>query len=98
MGKEFMIELKKTKQLEHIIYPITVVQDRYGGCYSGAGWIAWNLESESVPHDPQSDDVSCANFWYENTETVGKGNSPDEAVIDLARNLAKTKNPELLKE
>ena len=47
----------------YFIYPITVVCDRYSGIYSGGSYIAWNLETEDVPLDPQCDDVSCYSFF-----------------------------------
>jgi hypothetical protein len=64
-------------------WPLTVVMDRYGGCYSGGRYTAWPLNYDEMPEAPSSDDVSCAHFWDVNQEFVGIGNSMEEAVRDL---------------
>jgi len=79
-----------------MLYPVTVFTSRYGGTYEGAPWIAVQLHVD--PHiggrqDEQSldgcqgDDVDCL-MWYENVLIpIGRGDTPDEAVKDLARQL-----------
>ena len=67
------------------LYPVTIIQDRYSGTYSGGVWTAFNLHKEQIP-DAIDDDVSCRNFWTlaENFHlAIGKGNTPDEALHDL---------------
>lgn len=65
------------------IYPLTIVADRYGGVYSRGTFTAWNLDTDEVPTEIASDDVTCMNFWYENTIPCGKGATVDEAVGNL---------------
>ena len=65
------------------IYPLTIVADRYGGVYSNGAFTAWNLDTDEVPTEIASDDVTCMNFWYENTIPCGKGATVEEAVGNL---------------
>jgi hypothetical protein len=69
------------------IYPLTVTKDRYYGTYSGAYWTAWNCAPYMIPEAPFSDDVSCYEFWSNTTMTVGKGDTPEAAIRDLANKL-----------
>lgn len=64
-------------------YPMTIVADRYGGCYSGGAYTAWNLEPWEVPGDIFDGDLGCGIFWAENKLICGKGATPDEAERDL---------------
>ena len=64
-------------------YPMTIVQDRYGGCYSGGAYTAWILEPWEVPGEIGCGDVICSAFWAENKLPCGKGATPDEAERDL---------------
>lgn len=66
-----------------VIYPTTIVQDRYGGCYSGGEYTAWLLEPWEVPGEIGCGDLICGAFWAENTLPYGKGDTPDEAERDL---------------
>lgn len=83
---------------EMIVYPCTITHDRYGGCYSGAEWLAWPLDVgyDVFPADAQGDDFAAAVFWDEFDGLVGKGATPDDAYDDLLRRsiLAKGTNPE----
>ena len=65
------------------IYPLTIVQDRYGGAYSGGKYTAWHLDFEEIPEEINSEDTICHDFWVENEIIVGKGNTPLEAVEKL---------------
>lgn len=69
------------------VYPLTICKDRYGGCYSGGNYTAWNLDSDCVPSAIHADDMTCCNFWDENYRIVGKGDTPDEALGDLEQKL-----------
>lgn len=69
------------------IYPLTILLDRYGGCYSGGEWTAWNYEPNEVPLAPFLDDVTCMMFWQNNVK-CGIGDSPEAAIIDLKRKLS----------
>jgi hypothetical protein len=66
------------------IYPLTIVQDRYNGIYSGAKFTAWNMYPYELPIGATGDDVTCREFW-DNTEIpVGLGNTPNDALFSLA--------------
>lgn len=73
-------------------YPLTVVYDRYGGCYSGGRFTAWNCDADEVPWEIAYDDITCSNFWdcsdggsweYK----IGKGETIDEAIQNLQEQL-----------
>lgn len=70
-------------------WPTIVVEDRYGGVYSGGAWLAFQpddwpgLDSDAFGPDPE-----CANWWAAQEEAViGRGGTPDQAVADLDRRL-----------
>ena len=65
------------------VYPLTIVSDRYSGCYSGGIFTAWNLDAHEVPMEIASDDVTCADFWCKNEILCGKGKTVEEAVANL---------------
>jgi len=65
--------------------PVIIIMDRYGGCYSGAKWVAWNKHAE--PEGSNGGDVECSTFWYELDEPFGKGATPQEAYEDLKSKL-----------
>lgn len=69
------------------MYPVTIVMDRYGGCYSGAGWIAFN--SDEVLFGVGASDMLCHDFWmYDAPQMkIGKGATPSEAWQNLWDNL-----------
>lgn len=71
-----------------MIYPVTIVKDRYHGTYSGGVWVAWNLPK--APEESQGNDIECRWFWkrYKGNPTdyprpVGRGMSPQAAYQDL---------------
>lgn len=68
-----------------VVYPVTIVMDRYDGAYSGARWTAWNLYEP--PHGCLDGDVECAEFWGGLDIPVGKGQSPAEAYENLVEAL-----------
>lgn len=69
------------------IYPVTVVADRYLGCYSGGEWTAWNCRPTAIPEVIFADDVPCCEFWATNKKPVGRGRTPEDAIEDLRRRL-----------
>lgn len=66
-------------------YPVVVVEDRYGGSYSGGLWIAFGgFEPSALPLAPFADAPTCANWWDSGEgDLVGRGPSPSAAVTDL---------------
>ena len=77
------------KKNSEIIYPLTIVEDRYGGCYSKGIYLAFNLEAWDVPEDVNGSDVDCVCFWDDDAKeyAIGKGDTAQEAIDDLARKL-----------
>lgn len=72
------------------IYPLCVISDSYGGCYSGGNYTAWTTGIDYIPDGIFSDDVECAFTWNdlkaernEHKIAFGVGNTPDEALRDL---------------
>lgn len=79
------------KELDKL-YPVCVISDRYGGCYSGGTWTAWTTGISNIPEGVFEDDVTCGHTWgilkqkREKGEIIfGVGNTADEALADLVR-------------
>lgn len=81
------------------IYPQTIVKDRYQGAYSDSLYTAWNCDPDIVPAEINDEDIPCMAFWSAFTPGTlpngdgdklycGKGKTPNEALIDLARVMA----------
>lgn len=77
--------------------PLCIVEDRYAGTYSGASFLAFNMEPESVWQLPvDAGDLNCEAFWNNEDPdfsledyVIGKGKSPEEALQDLIVKLEK---------
>jgi hypothetical protein len=76
------------------VYPVTIVQARYGGSYEGglgaAAWLAFPVSPHRLQDEPWAEwngsDIPCAEFWGTvNAESwpVGRGVSPSAAHDDL---------------
>ena len=71
--------------------PLCIIEDRYGGAYSGASFLAFNKEPYNVWNLPvDAGDTDCEKFWAnEDTDypldemMIGKGNTPQEALANL---------------
>ena len=74
------------------IYPLTIINDRYTGAYSGGEFTAWNMDYYEIPTEPAEDDVTCMLFWGTTKIPVGRGETPQEAVEDLKRRLEALKD------
>ena len=68
-------------------YPLTIVRDRYTGCYSGGKFTAWNLYPEDIPEEIYADDVGCSIFFSRTKIVYGRGKTPDDAIMDLINRL-----------
>lgn len=71
--------------MEEELYPLTIIRDRYNGVYSGASWLAFNLDYNEIPDAVCGSDIDCLNFWQNEGKdmVVGKGAYPQEALNDL---------------
>ena len=71
--------------------PLCIVEDRYSGIYSGAEFLAFNQEPFHVAELPiDAGDGECEKFWSGTHKTynakdyiIGKGKTPEEAVVNL---------------
>lgn len=74
------------------LYPLTIIEDRYTGVYSGGIYTAWHLAHYEVPEAIDSDDVTCLCFWEkvsskQITYPIGIGDTIKEAIEDLKKKL-----------
>ncbi|MBQ9676843.1 MAG: hypothetical protein IJV44_01745 [Prevotella sp.] len=71
------------------IHPLTIITDRYSGCYSGGKYLAFNLEPWQVPKGVDGNDTECMDFWDDECKeyVIGKGVTIQEAVDDLKRKM-----------
>lgn len=68
------------------LYPIVITQTRYSGTYEGGKWASFpSLEDERMlPEDAFGDDSECIDFWWsEKAANIGRGETPNEAYIDM---------------
>lgn len=84
--------IKESELWMKIRYPVTIISDRYNGCYSDAAWLAFPLEREEVPEDVCGEDMEEMTFWDYYTGLVGKGATPDAAYKDLVEKVAEISN------
>ena len=70
--------------MSNLLYPITIIKDRYNGIYSGGAFLAFNLDYDEIPWEINQDDVTCMVFWSTNKNMiVGRGATPQEAYENL---------------
>lgn len=84
------IELEQLRKGE--AYPATIIMDRYSGTYSGAKWLAFNEHNNEVPDEIGGSDPEESSFWLNRKETdkpIGKGDTPNEAYLNLVAELIK---------
>lgn len=74
--------------MSDIPYPLTVVRCRYSGVYEGGAFAAFNKNPDEILwRGAFDDDCACAAWWgnaRERGEVIGVGDSPQEAVDNLA--------------
>ena len=94
--KEFEYERQKAREerrskmsefelAQEDIYPLTVIRDRYNGTYSGASYLAFNLDSNLVPSEIHDSDVPCSYFW----DLINEGNFVEGKVARDYRDIVK---------
>ena len=85
------VEIKTMKEIQNII-PVTIINDRLGGLYSSARYLAFNLEPWDVPEEV-SEVQSCVEFWSNEAQyyVIGKGETPAEAYENLCSQQDKLK-------
>ena len=68
-------------------YPLTIVNDRYTGAYSGGIYLAFPLDFNKIPEEVNGEDGECGYFWSNYKEPVGKGATVQEAIDDLVEQM-----------
>lgn len=69
--------------IDHL-WPVTIISDRYDGLYSGGKWLAFPTYPEVVGEsDALGGDFECDEY-FQKERPVGKGDTPDAALADLA--------------
>lgn len=63
---------------EYHMYPLVIVSDRYGGCYSHGKFTVWNCYPENIP------DKYCSEYQLDLTECQ-TGQSHDVTALELLR-------------
>jgi hypothetical protein len=65
------------------LYPIVIRESRYQGTYEDGAWFAI-ANCHEIPEEAISEDSECQEFWLsEKAQFIGRGATPNEAVIDL---------------
>lgn len=70
-------------------WPTIVVEDRYGGVYSGGAWLAFQPDDwPGLDSDAFGADLECGGWWAEHSDdAIGRDDTPDLAVADLENRL-----------
>jgi hypothetical protein len=84
-------------------WPIVIVQDRYGGAYSGGAWLAIAKGDEMAVETfgasrvmcclkagPHGSDTDAMAFWLFPPEWIAAGATPNEATMALIEKLSAT--------
>lgn len=81
------------------LFPISIIEDRYGGCYAGGAWLAIagadHLENGAyrvvrcLEDGPHGDDVDAKLFWTNPPPWIAVGSTPAEALERLHAALAR---------
>ena len=73
---------------EYDLYPIVIMQARYGGTYEGGAWLAIgcfeSLEKAGLKDYVEGDDCDAVEFWTSGKSwKIGRGPNPNSAAMDL---------------
>lgn len=73
---------------QYDLYPIVVMQARYGGAYEGGKWIAIgcfeSIEKSGMTDYVSGDDCDALDFFLsDEAKKIGRGSDPNSAVVDL---------------
>jgi hypothetical protein len=80
-------EPPKHSPVDDYPYPLTIIQDRYGGVYSGGSFVAFKALAHEISPSASGSDLNCCEFFCETPIPYGVGETPDEAIIDLKSKL-----------
>ena len=65
------------------VWPVTIVQARYGGAYEPGLWLAFPSHPDSLPLEWDAGDVVASSYYEEHSHEIGSGASPTEAYESL---------------
>lgn len=68
-----------------VLDPLTIIHDRYEGCYSGGKFLAFPMSHWEIPDGVDDGDFECRDFWRNFDGYVGRGNTVQEALDDLIK-------------
>lgn len=63
-------------------WPVAIFQARYSGVYEGGLFFAVR-QCLSVPEEAHGDDIECLDWFMENKNKIGIGDTPNEAYDNL---------------
>ena len=68
---------------------VTIQDDNWGGWESGGRWLAWRVNNtDDIPPEADSpNDDERYNFWKNYKGIVGKGNTPNDALISMCKQI-----------
>jgi len=71
---------------DHVYHIVQIEDDRYSGCYSGAGFTAW---PGIRPDELDAGDTECMTFWddWKDKALYGAGSTAQEAFRDLIQKM-----------
>lgn len=73
---------------QYDLYPIVIMQARYGGAYEGGKWLAIgcfeSIEKLGMSEYVSGGDDDALDFWLsDESKRIGRGGNPNSAVVDL---------------
>lgn len=73
------------------MWPVTIIKTRYGGGFErGGAWAAFKMLPEEIPTDATGGDLECQAWWSGlDAVSVGTGATPNDALSDLLRRIAR---------
>lgn len=80
-----VIEKVAMDSLTASVVPCTIYAARYGGTIEGGRWIA--LHHPTIPQECIGEVYECKSWFDDPSCLVGKGNTPNEALLSLHNQL-----------
>lgn len=72
--------------MKEILWPVTIIESRYGGTYEYAKFLAFNISpGELGETDAMGCDFECQLFFKTTKLLIGRGSDPNGALLDLER-------------
>lgn len=67
------------------MFPVIIVQTRYGGAYEGGEWFALSNAEDPTETllEALGDDEDCVGWFTDNAHRIGIGDNPNDAYVNL---------------